>query len=405
MWFQGDDVGQEQQFPKDSIPLSASLPHRSAQQKTGRRWLAVTFRLVVAVAVIGFAVWQLKDRLLLSISIDGVVNAPLVSVRAPVDGRVTIGDMQPGIVVEPNATLFTIAYSRNYQVRELVQLREQLKGRVVAYNAAAVKRLEGMLGEAQASLKGATAKVKLASGAWARAESLQKMGGVSSATLEEAEYALSRAEADVDGLTATIAKLEAELAAAKGGISLGDGNMDVPYSQQRIDEITLRLAEIETALPQPGASPVMVADASGAIAKQADPLGQTVVRNSSMGMVWAVYVAEGAWVARDENLAQIADCGHPFVEATLPERNFDKLVAGKPVRIKLSGSERIAKGVVRAVQGAGVMAVQTGRAAHIQNRADDELVVIIDIDMADLADAGVAGSACQIGRSATVYFD
>lgn len=400
-------MGQDKQFQGDAVLLSSTSSPKSGQQKSGRRWLAAVLRISVALAVIGFAFWQLKDRFLLSVSIDGVVNAPLVSVRAPVDGRVSIGAIQPGTEVEPNAALFTIAYSRNYQVRELTTLRVELEKRVVAYHAAAVKRLEGMLGEANASLAGAKARLKLAEGTFARAEPLQKMGGVSSAQLEEAEYGVARAEAEVAGVAATVSKLEAELAAARQGISLGDGNMDVPYSQQRIDEITLRLAEIETALPQ-STSPVMVADASGTTVKQVDPQGQAVVRSSSMGMVWGVYVADGAWVARDENLAQIADCGQPFIEATLPERNFDNVVAGKPVQIKLRGSDRLANGVVRAVQGAGVAAVQSGRAAAIQNRAADEIVVIVDIEMADLADArsgGATGSVCQIGRSATVYFD
>ena len=130
-------------------------------------------------------------------------------------------------------------------------------------------------------------------------------------------------------------------------------------------------------------------------------LGRDAVHSPAVGLVWNLAVADEARVARGDTLAEIAQCGRSFVEATLPERGFDVVRPGDAVRVRLSSGTGDIPGMVRSVRGAGAIGA-SGRAAGVQRGETGMMWVVVDIDAAALSKQP-AGD-CQIGRTAKVLF-
>jgi hypothetical protein len=100
---------------------------------------------------------------------------------------------------------------------------------------------------------------------------------------------------------------------------------------------------------------------------------------------------------------EVIDCDHVYVEATTRERFFESLAPGRGVRVRLEGSDKDIAGTIRTVVGPGAALATTANVSAISQRNGSEAQLVVDIDRAALA--ATAGSTCNVGRSAKVYFD
>jgi multidrug resistance efflux pump len=420
--------------PPELAPLlrvAAPGGRLQAEEERRRGWMArwlrpsLVVRILLAAAVVAFAVQYAASRVLLHASVDGVVNAPLVALRAPIEGQVDVGALvRPGGTVQSGEVLFTITDDRQDQrnsadlkaraasvegavqevdrkIATLTVQQNGLRERAQAHQEAAVRRLTAMLGEASAGLEGARAKAGTAQNEWARGQDLATRGFVSRARLDDIEGEVRRTRSEVDRLRASVDRYQAELGAARGGVFIGDGYSDVPYSQQRIEEINLRLADLRAERAGATRTQRELAERLAVEEQRLQRLGRDAVHSPAVGLVWNLAVADGARVARGDTLAEIAQCGRSFVEATLPERGFDVVRPGDAVRVRLSSGTGDIPGMVRSVRGAGAIGA-SGRAAGVERGGTGMMWVVVDIDAAALSKQP-AGD-CQIGRTAKVLF-
>jgi multidrug resistance efflux pump len=121
------------------------------------------------------------------------------------------------------------------------------------------------------------------------------------------------------------------------------------------------------------------------------------------GVVWRSWVAPGAAVVHGAPLLEVIDCSRIYVEATTRERFFEVLTPGQQVRVRLEGSDRDIPGAIRAIVGPGAPLATTANVSAINRRNGTEAQLMVDIDRSALA--ATAGSTCNVGRSAKVYFD
>jgi hypothetical protein len=209
-------------------------------------------------------------RLLLTSSLDAVVSAPLIPIRAPINGRVRIGEaVAPGGAVHAGQILFTLAddqvderalvdvQARLATIGEAAQTNARrmtvLKGkqfilqqRASLYRDATVQRPAAMLAEAEAAHGSAQIQLSLSRIELARTRDLAARGVQSRARLGEAETVAGRAAFEVERLGTHTEQLQAELGSARRGVVIGDGFADAPYSLQRLDEMTMRVSDLTT---------------------------------------------------------------------------------------------------------------------------------------------------------------
>lgn len=383
----------------------------------------VVIRVVVAVLLVGLTGNYLYNRFMTYSSVDGVVTAPLTPIRAPIEGLVYLdSDAQPGGSVAMGTKLFSVVddrvdariasdlRARHVSLREAIKLldekiaavREVVSGlvlRVAVHREATTIRLQALIDEAAASVDGAQAKSVQTDGEFARAQELFKRGFATKAKLDETLATKTSARADIVRGKATVRKLRMELETARQGVVIGEGYGDAPYSFQRIDELRMRLMDLQSERAAAQSSERELSARMTAEDLRIEQLTRSIVQSSTRGVLWNVRVGEGAWVSRGEALADFADCSQPYVEASLPDRGFLSIRPGDGVAVRLSGSSNDVEGVVRSVRGSGPANAGSFKTSGVERQATGMMTVVVAVT-ADVFGAG----ECQLGRTAKVYF-
>jgi hypothetical protein len=133
------------------------------------------------------------------------------------------------------------------QIKSLEAARAELKGRMDRYRKGTIARLTAQLREAEALHNIFKARLAQSGEALERQQRLKTKGYASQANFDAASASSIIAQNDVAASAARIERIRVELDAAKKGVFIGDGRDDVPYSQQRDDEIMLRLVDLNAA--------------------------------------------------------------------------------------------------------------------------------------------------------------
>jgi len=402
-------------------PTSAPKPYRRL------RWLhpAIMLRVLAACSAVVLGAWYLSDRLLLVSSLEGVVTAPLVVLRAPINGKVRIEEgIEPAASARAGQALFTMIDDQVDErmladlrarlntmdeaeqavlkrVADLEDLRASLQERSGLHRNATIKRLEAMISEGKAAQEGARAQLTLSRTELARVRALTAHGVQSITRLDEAEAGTRRAFFEVERLSAVIERIRAELDAAHIGMMIGDGYSDVPYSLQRMDELSIRISELRAERDTLNRTRRELTARLASEKEYLDLLRTEIVHSPANGLIWSLGVADGTRVSRGDILGEFTDCRYSYVEATLPERGFDTVHPGALVRVRLSSGTTDLPGIVRSLRGSGA-AGTTARAASIERVGTGLMTVVVEINPEAMA-AHPAG-ACQIGRSAKVLF-
>jgi multidrug resistance efflux pump len=383
-------------------------------------------KLGFALAFLAAAAYFLNEQVLTSTSLEGTVTSPLITIRSPIDGIVTANSTKIGAQVNQQASLFVIeahlfdnrlraeleaklaaseqqSLVLDWKIIELATLRNQLQERRNAHREATLARIEHGIGETTAQLHSAKSVIERRQTELSRAKNLSADGSVSQATLDDAVLASQQSRFEVERLTASLKRLNVELTAAKKGVLLGEGYSDAPYSQQRIDEISVRIIELNAERENLQNTRQEIASRLGEEQQRESNIRMHVVNSPINGMVWNLYVASGSVVAHDTPLAEVVDCHSGFVEALIPESRYDDVQIGEKVQVKLLGSSGKIAGTIHSVRGQSAVVNRASLAAWLTpHRTTKAMTVSVAIDPDALQQ--VSKGICQIGRSAKVYF-
>jgi multidrug resistance efflux pump len=416
------------------MPSSAEFViNTDAASRPGRRlnWIRVgklSFVILFLLAAAYFA----TNQILTTSSLEGTVTSPLVTLRAPIDGRVSMERLTTGQTVAVNDTLISIddprvdnrphselqarlagakeqASALAVQAESLSQLIAQLTDRSQQHRKATIARIERLMDEARAQYNSAKAVTERTQDELRRQKTLAGNGYAAQTKLEDANLAGQQAKFEAERLLGTLGRLAVEWKAAQDGIMLGEGYSDAPYSQQRIDELAVRLIELKSQQAAAENLKREIASRLDAETEWVKTQQSAVVTSPIAGTVWTVNVTDGALVSRNAPLAQVVDCRSSFIEATLPESSYDEVGIGDPVKVHLVGNSRGINGIVRAVRGQSAVVDRDGRsgehwlAAWLVSQRSEAMTVTIEIDRAGLEEA--SRGLCQVGRTAKVHFE
>ncbi len=379
--------------------------------------------LLVCAAVVGTYAYR---RVLTPVSLEGVVNAPLITLRAPIDGVMEAADAVSGQSVAATDVLFRVHDTRiderprielighlsaaiqrkasvQASVNELEMLAGQLRDRDTVYAAAQQVVLAAGVRSSEAAILGAAGGLVNARGQEGRARLLLASGTAPKSRLDDAiavrlgaEAALGRAAADRDS---AVAQLKAE----RAGVYLQNGFGGSTYHQQRLDEIRVREIELRHQLGNTDGEIASLRSQLDAETARLASFRDIVVPAGAGGQIASVYVSAGTQVLRGNPLADVLDCGGLYIEANVATGWFGSPRAGSPVTIRVYDQDRPMHGYVRALRDSGI-SLDPSRTIPVADRQNrQQLTVLIDLDPDERAEVRLHG--CPVGRPATVRFD
>ena len=276
-------------------------------------------RILAALFVISAVTSLLWPRATGYVSTFAVVNAPVLTVRSPLNG--VILEPSPGLAapVSRDQVLFDLRATQTSRA-EISRLRAEQASRTAEAHAleAEAKLAEQVVAALRARIKDETEselifltrKIEEARAdrllnevAWDRAnaeflrlETLEKRGRVPAKDLDEAKFRQAEAEAELAADDARIAALKVEIEAIEMGFPspAGTGRRDFAYD--RLQDMEMALADIRTRLSTANARRDGVATELVSIQSELDGLGRFRPEASTNGVIWTASRQKGASV-------------------------------------------------------------------------------------------------------------
>jgi biotin carboxyl carrier protein len=378
-------------------------------------------KIAAGLAILGLAGVGPIQRLFELSSVDAVVNARLVSLRAPFDGTVeTIAGFPTiGARAQAGGPVLRISNIRADRSRiddlariidqidgertaiqgRLTRLRE-LHGSVLrqadAFQAGRIQELEARSLDLKAQVAGAEAMRVEAESTLERVKSLAASGAQSKAALERAQRDAAFATETARALDHRLTAVGVELTAARRGEYVGDTYNDRPSSRQQADELSIRIAESEAELKSRDQRLDKLRDQLAAERDRHESLSNVLLRAPIEGRVWEVLVSPGEEVRRGQDLVRLLDCSGTVITSTVRESVFNRLQIGDEAQFSFTDQSGTYKGYIIRMSG---MAAPPDNLA-IQSSSPASGAYRITVAAPDLAVA-----KCGIGRTGRVVFE
>jgi multidrug resistance efflux pump len=362
------------------------------------------------------------QRLFQSSSVEAIVNAHTITLRAPIDGQIR-AETTAGIIgktLGAGETIFTIENRRADRSRlddlqrswatleeERPLLANRLESRRALYRdlseqtrlflAGRIAQLEARAAEIRAEIASTEAQRDEANAAFARMTELVKSRTESIAALMRSERDSIVAKEAAEAAQHRLEGVQVELEAARQGTFIGDSYNDRPHSAQRAEELVQEIAELETSLR---AHDIRIERLRGEVGDET--FRQSLVSNALVsapgkGRIWEVLTSDGEEVHKGQDLVRLLDCSSSVVTAVVSETVYNRLRIGSPARFRFRDDGKEWSGEVIGL---------TGVAASPANLAIQPSALIkesyhVAVNVPALANLGT----CDVGRTGRVIFE
>ncbi|MEQ6248115.1 HlyD family efflux transporter periplasmic adaptor subunit [Sulfitobacter sp. HNIBRBA3233] len=347
-------------------------------------------------------------------SANAVVNAPVVTVRAPTAGDLTLNTNSLGSrvregeelasVLDPlvdSVRLNDLRMETTFAEAEIARLTADLAA-VEAMRDSLDDRTEifraGRLEELTVRLEHARARLAILDGEPVEregdAEDTGASADISPQRTRDDRLAIERAREDVE-------VLEIALETAKKGVFLGDGYNDSPNAEQRATELETRITDLQNALAQAITRFEAVSTRTERAYLRFNNLTGGAIRSPVNGIYWEVLQAGGVNVQRGDPILRLVDCDASFVTLSVTERLFNTLSIGDEASFRMGGKGRVFEATVARLAGSGAETIYRNLAvAPTQRHLERYDVALLVPGLTADADRG-----CAIGRTGRAFFD
>lgn len=404
--------GEQSDQPASSPILE---PRRTIRPTTAAKSL-------VAIAVAVALGWAPAQRLLATTSAEAVVNARIVTLRAPIEGEVTMAHPETdiGSAYRVDEPILTIRNPRadSSPLTGLMREHDQLGTSIGALQAkqhllnanlqelneqqerfriGRIAQIEQRTREADADIAAAEAQYAVATEALKRANHLRTTDAVSQAFLDKAQGDARVAEQAVRAQNERKKGMLVELNAAQKGTFVGDSYNDTPQSAQRKMEISLELADVDARL---AGSRTQLTALDGAIREEQTRqkrLSLAEIHSTVNGRIWEMLTAPGEHVNAGQDLAKLLDCGSAIVTASVSQTAYERLAVGQSATFKPRDGGPELKGTVVGLNGLAAVDSNTAIQQHALSREPYH----VSLKFPELSTT----FDCRVGRSGLVEFD
>jgi multidrug resistance efflux pump len=366
--------------------------------------------------------WGPLQTMLQVASVEALVNARLVTIRAPIDGQVVIAptEMTTWSPFDKGAPVLRIVNLRADRAR-LDDLRRQI-GRLEDERAALTQRadqarglldslraqtqvfaegrarqLEARIAALRNDVASAAAQAEEAVAASDRANALLRTGASTRAEVQRRERDKTTTAESHAAARNRLAESEVELAAVRRGTFVGDSYNDRPSSVQRSDEARQRLGDLEAELSLNTAQLARLRQELADEGRRYADMSDVQVALPLHGRIWELMTATGEEVRRGQDLLRVLDCASPVVTANVSETVYNGLQLGTRAHFRPTGGGEDYEGAV-----VGLTGMATAPANYaIQPGALVREAYRVTVAVPRLAET----SQCPIGRTGRVRFD
>jgi multidrug resistance efflux pump len=388
-------------------------------------WNRRSVRITVGILLLVGGIMAILPALTGYTSLDGTVNARISIISAPIDGTVTATPPKIGTSLPAGAELLAIRNDRVPRAAEvrmeselaaakerlsaiaeqrtqLTALREELQARRQEYQRAIIQNLTQEIAIRHQRITSAEAQQLAAEADLTRKQRLGTTGIVAEVAVEQARAASITAQNEGNIARAELERFTQQLEAVKRGIFVGEGRNDVPYSHQRIDEITIQLADLQFRERDLKARIEQLNTQQEEEHAHNRDMSFAVLRMPFEGVIWRNNVVEGSHVIAGNELVQILDCRDLFVDILVSEVDYDEIYPGRNAQIRLLGRSDTIDGQVMAVRGSAAVIEDVVLAAKLpQSRGKDARIRVALPESTLNTDYA---NSCQVGRSVQVRF-
>lgn len=383
-------------------------------------------KMVFGLGMLGLGSWTMLSTYSASEGATAVVNGKVAIIRAPKDGYVSFGSLHRGSAVEKGEPIGSFAVSLSpgqdtsgpktivqargrvhaiaAEIGDLQKQYDDLRRQSDEYRDARLKQLDIKLAETQAAAEASRAKERSAASIVDRQRHELARGFALKETVTAAEQAASAARLDRAAAEKKLDGLKVEVAAARNGTYLADGYNNSSYSQQRADQVALRIAELKADSRQQDS---LIASLSNndQSPRPADAGADTAVRSDLKspvsGMLWSINSESGQFVRAGDELARVIDCTQLFTSIAVSQRGYGAIREGEHASFRGEGQPVAWRGTV---VWAGVADREFGTriqaALDPPAPSDARYNLMVALDNGERVDG-----QCPVGKPGRVTFD
>lgn len=401
--------------PEPSEKPTAPDAKPAAWREHRRIWkAAIGLALLIAVG------WIPVRALLETTSTEAVVNARLISLRAPIEGQIEQAGqaVHIGTQLVPGQAVLRIVNTRAERGRlddlrrlvdqlenervgiaqrivELTALRDDLNNQVRTFQEGRTRQLTERASEIRRELAAARINRDTAAKALARIQPMASTS-VTEATLEKYTKEARVTAETYAAIEHRLAAVEVELKAAQSGAFVGDTYNDRPRSAQRVDEVTQRLGELTADLREREARIFTLRKEIADETKRFEENSKAELLAPVASRVWEMLTAPGESVVRGQDLVRLLDCSGIVITAAVGESVYNSLHIGQSAVFRLRGEREPHAGQIVGLT--GVSAAPSNFAIQPSALAKEPYRVTVK-----LTDPSQA-TDCKIGRTGRVIF-
>jgi multidrug resistance efflux pump len=389
----------------------------------GRRILATIrrirlLRFAIVAGLLGVAVFRLGPTVWYVESEEAVVNAPLLTMRAPFAGTIESIEVPVGTRVAKGQTIAILrdplanpafvldlttraatarsrAAAHQAEADGLRGLRAALQKDLELWRTTQAASLVAQKDRAVATLAAANATLAAAETDLARYRALAADGYAAKRTLEQAQRERDTAAPAARGAQADIRRIDEQIKAVDGGISLND--TDRPPTLQRIDEINIRLANLDAERDALEREALALDTERAARSADLDARRRAVLVAPVDGLLRHGFAEPGQRVAGDAPVVDVVDCAQLGITARFAAKHAANITPGRHARVRIAGSDTDLAAHVAGVQ--GYYEGTSGEARAVVLRPDAEASVLATIEL----DTPLRN--CLVGLPARVRLD
>lgn len=388
-------------------------------------WNSRWMRVLVGVLLLSAAILAVLPSFTGYTSLDGTVNARFALVSAPIEGVVSDTPLKVGTALPEDTSVFFINNDRiartaeaqldadlgaakeklralEMQAKDLSALKADLVGRLKEYQQASITSIQQEIVIRQQRIATAQANKTSAEADLARKQTLGATGVVAGSSVEQARAASVGASSEQNIAKAELERLQRQLDALKRGTFVGEGRNDVPYSQQRTDEVTIQLANVEAQIRIEKARTQQLSLQLSLERSRNDRLSFVAVQVPFKGVIWRNNVVAGSNVLVGNELMRLLDCRDLFVDILVDEVNYDEIKPGDRADVRLLGTSQVIGGRVLSVRGSAAAVEETVLAAIPPQSRGKNARIRVALDPSDMQTD--YANFCQVGRTVQVRF-
>ena len=381
-----------------------------------------SIKSAAALALAGLVVWLPIQRLFQTTSVEAIVNARTLTLRAPIDGIVSAAptSLAVGATFTAGTPLLRITNSRADQTRfdDLRRLKEHteieaavlqtrldsiegMHNEFVAqtrlFQIGRIAQLEARIEESKSNLAAGNTRQEETAAILERATELDTKGFQPKALLDKVRRDDEIAKQDVRSIEQRIKGIAVELDAAKSGSFLGDSYNDRPRSSQRADELQQQVIELSAQLAEKQSTLLQLKKETDIERDRLQLNSEAPVLAPSSGTIWELLTAPGEHVQRGQDLMRLLDCNAALVTAVVSEAVYNHLQIGSAATFRLLDGDVAMPG--RVVNLTGIASAAANYAIAPSSLHKEQYRVAVEVP-----DLKNDGQGCNLGRTGQVVF-